>query len=102
MYHDVTLTTKEFVRDVTAIDPKWLTDVAHHYFELKSTKEAAPAAQPGQRPGTMKSTMEEKREAKRALAASKKRRAPGAAIVFRSGKSTGAGTGSHTRRKTFL
>ena len=44
MYHDVTLTTQEYIREVTVIQASWLTEVASHYFELK--KPDAPKAAP--------------------------------------------------------
>ncbi len=47
VYHDVTLTTQEFMREVTAVNPKWLTEVAEHYYEYKKRSVAAlpaPAA----------------------------------------------------------
>ncbi len=49
MYHDVTLTTQELIREVTVIQPSWLTELASHYFELKKpdgpkTAQAVPSA----------------------------------------------------------
>ena len=48
VYHDVTLTTQEYIREATVINSGWLTDIASHYFELKKPDRvggpAAPAA----------------------------------------------------------
>jgi ATP-dependent RNA helicase DHX8/PRP22 len=33
VYHELVLTTKEYMRDVCAIDPRWLVDVAPHFFK---------------------------------------------------------------------
>merc|ERR1711924_525519 len=35
LYHELVLTTKEFMRNVIEIKPEWLMDVAPHYFEGK-------------------------------------------------------------------
>lgn len=34
IYHEVVLTTREYMREVTAIDPKWLIEVAPRYFKV--------------------------------------------------------------------
>eukprot|EP01105_Mastigella_eilhardi_P014061 TRINITY_DN319_c0_g1_i1.p1 TRINITY_DN319_c0_g1~~TRINITY_DN319_c0_g1_i1.p1 ORF type:complete len:697 (-),score=165.37 TRINITY_DN319_c0_g1_i1:1149-3239(-) len=34
VFHELVLTTKPYMRDVTAIDPQWLYDIAPHYFRL--------------------------------------------------------------------
>lgn len=33
LYHELVLTTKEYMREVTAIDPKWLTELAPRFFK---------------------------------------------------------------------
>ena len=33
-YHELVLTTKEFMRQVVEIDPKWLRELAPHYFQV--------------------------------------------------------------------
>ena len=43
VYHDVTLTSQEFIREVTAVNPKWLTEIAEHYYELKRPEVRAAA-----------------------------------------------------------
>jgi hypothetical protein len=35
VYHDVTLTTQEYIREATVIKSSWLTEIASHYFELR-------------------------------------------------------------------
>lgn len=32
------LTTKEYMRDVTAIDPLWLAEIAPHFYVYKNNK----------------------------------------------------------------
>ena len=34
VYHEVVLTTREYMREVTAIEPKWLIEVAPRYFKV--------------------------------------------------------------------
>jgi HrpA-like RNA helicase len=36
VYHEVVLTTKKYMREVTAIEPMWLCDLAPHFYEFKS------------------------------------------------------------------
>jgi ATP-dependent RNA helicase DDX35 len=36
IFHDVTLTSQEFIRDVSAINPRWLFDLAPHFYEMKN------------------------------------------------------------------
>lgn len=38
IYHELVLTTKEYCRDVTAIEPKWLTEVAPTFFKVADAK----------------------------------------------------------------
>lgn len=33
IYHELVITTKEYMRDVCVVDPKWLVDVAPHFFK---------------------------------------------------------------------
>jgi len=37
VFHEVMLTTKEYMRDVTAIDPLWLSEIAPHFYVYKHT-----------------------------------------------------------------
>lgn len=34
IYHELVLTTKEYMREVTAIDPKWLVEFAPKFFKF--------------------------------------------------------------------
>lgn len=34
IYHELVLTTKEYCREVTAIEPKWLSEVAPNFFKV--------------------------------------------------------------------
>ncbi|RKP19117.1 P-loop containing nucleoside triphosphate hydrolase protein [Rozella allomycis CSF55] len=38
IYHDVVHTTKAFMREVTAVDPEWLADLAPHYYSFSAGK----------------------------------------------------------------
>lgn len=35
IYHELVLTSKEYMRQVTEIQPEWLVEIAPHYFQLK-------------------------------------------------------------------
>ncbi|KAJ3703886.1 hypothetical protein LUZ61_007591 [Rhynchospora tenuis] len=35
VFHNLVLTTREYMRQVTEINPKWLLDIAPHYYQLK-------------------------------------------------------------------
>ena len=34
IYHELVMTTKEYMREVTAIEPKWLTEAAPTFFKV--------------------------------------------------------------------
>lgn len=34
IYHEIVFTSKEYMREVTAIDPKWLTEAAPTFFRV--------------------------------------------------------------------
>jgi len=34
IYHELVMTTKEYMREVTVIDPKWLVELAPRYFKV--------------------------------------------------------------------
>ena len=34
IYHEITITTREYMREVTAIDPKWLVEFAPNFFRV--------------------------------------------------------------------
>jgi len=40
VYHELTTTTKAYMREVSIIDPSWLVALAPHYFELRSGHQA--------------------------------------------------------------
>eukprot|EP01132_Coremiostelium_polycephalum_P003809 gene3809-4739_t len=35
IFNDVTITTKEYMKDITVIDPTWLIEIAPHYYNFK-------------------------------------------------------------------
>jgi pre-mRNA-splicing factor ATP-dependent RNA helicase DHX16 len=39
IYHELVFTSKEYMRQVIDIDPKWLTETAPHFYHLKDIKE---------------------------------------------------------------
>lgn len=38
IYHELVFTTKEFMRQVIEVDPKWLVEIAPHYYKEKMTQ----------------------------------------------------------------
>ncbi|ESQ55769.1 hypothetical protein EUTSA_v10024349mg [Eutrema salsugineum] len=42
VYHELVLTTKEYMRHITEMKPEWLIEIAPHYYELKDIEEARP------------------------------------------------------------
>ena len=40
IYHELILTTKEYMRETTAIDPRWLVEFAPAFFKLKEATRA--------------------------------------------------------------
>ncbi|KAK8663679.1 hypothetical protein V6N13_083486 [Hibiscus sabdariffa] len=52
VYHELVLTTKEYMRNVTELKPEWLVEIAPHYYQMKDFKDAASMKLPkGQRNG---------------------------------------------------
>ncbi|PJF17430.1 P-loop containing nucleoside triphosphate hydrolase protein, partial [Paramicrosporidium saccamoebae] len=39
VYHELVLTSREYMRQVTTIEPKWLAEVAPSYFQLGDPRE---------------------------------------------------------------
>jgi pre-mRNA-splicing factor ATP-dependent RNA helicase DHX16 len=39
IYHELVLTSKEFMRSVIEIDPKWLLEIAPHYYKRSDIEE---------------------------------------------------------------
>ncbi|KAH1264470.1 Pre-mRNA-splicing factor ATP-dependent RNA helicase DEAH1 [Glycine max] len=40
VYHELVLTTKEYMRQVTEINPGWLAEIAPHYYQLKDVEDS--------------------------------------------------------------
>ncbi|XP_049934854.1 pre-mRNA-splicing factor ATP-dependent RNA helicase DEAH1-like isoform X2 [Nymphaea colorata] len=40
IYHELVLTTKEYMRQVTEVKPEWLVEIAPHYYQLKDVEDA--------------------------------------------------------------
>ncbi|XP_039033597.1 pre-mRNA-splicing factor ATP-dependent RNA helicase DEAH1-like isoform X2 [Hibiscus syriacus] len=52
VYHELVLTTKEYMRNVTELKPEWLVEISPHYYQMKDFKDAASKKMPkGQRDG---------------------------------------------------
>lgn len=41
IYHELVLTTKEYMRQVTELKPEWLVEIAPHYYQMKDVEDAA-------------------------------------------------------------
>ncbi|KAL2254083.1 UNVERIFIED_CONTAM: Pre-mRNA-splicing factor ATP-dependent RNA helicase DEAH1 [Sesamum indicum] len=39
VYHELVLTTKEYMRQVTELKPEWLVEIAPHYYQLKDVED---------------------------------------------------------------
>ncbi|RDX81849.1 Pre-mRNA-splicing factor ATP-dependent RNA helicase DEAH1, partial [Mucuna pruriens] len=39
VYHELVLTTKEYMRQVSEIKPEWLVEIAPHYYQLKDVED---------------------------------------------------------------
>lgn len=46
LYHELVFTTKEFMRQVTEIESKWLLDVAPHYYKAKELEDSTNKKMP--------------------------------------------------------
>ncbi|PIA63011.1 hypothetical protein AQUCO_00200792v1 [Aquilegia coerulea] len=54
IYHELVLTTKEYMRQVTELKPDWLVEIAPHYYQLKDVEDAGTKKMPrGQGRATM-------------------------------------------------
>ncbi|KAH9722091.1 RNA helicase [Citrus sinensis] len=42
VYHELVLTTKEYMRQVTELKPEWLVEIAPHYYQLKDVEDRMP------------------------------------------------------------
>ena len=46
MYFELVLTTKEFMRTVSELNPKWLIEIAPHYYSTKEVVDLASRKMP--------------------------------------------------------
>ncbi|KAK2658288.1 hypothetical protein Ddye_004821 [Dipteronia dyeriana] len=46
VYHELVLTTKEYMRQVTELKPEWLVEIAPHYYQLKDVEDPATKKMP--------------------------------------------------------
>ncbi|WMV59429.1 hypothetical protein MTR67_052814 [Solanum verrucosum] len=46
VYHELVLTTKEYMRQVTELKPEWLVEVAPHYYQLKDVEDSSSKKMP--------------------------------------------------------
>ncbi|XP_031371555.1 pre-mRNA-splicing factor ATP-dependent RNA helicase DEAH1 [Punica granatum] len=46
VYHELVLTTKEYMRQVTELKPEWLVEIAPHYYQLKDVEDPTSKKMP--------------------------------------------------------
>ncbi|KAG9129541.1 hypothetical protein Leryth_023271 [Lithospermum erythrorhizon] len=46
IYHELVLTSKEYMRQVTELKPEWLVEIAPHYYQLKDVEDSATKKMP--------------------------------------------------------
>ncbi|KAL4384317.1 hypothetical protein GQ457_15G006130 [Hibiscus cannabinus] len=46
VYHELVLTTKEYMRNVTELKPDWLVEIAPHYYQMKDVEDAGSKKMP--------------------------------------------------------
>ncbi|XP_016652011.1 PREDICTED: pre-mRNA-splicing factor ATP-dependent RNA helicase DEAH1-like [Prunus mume] len=46
IYHELVLTTKEYMRQVTELKPEWLVEIAPHYYQLKDVEDSMSKKMP--------------------------------------------------------
>ncbi|XP_057952241.1 pre-mRNA-splicing factor ATP-dependent RNA helicase DEAH1-like isoform X2 [Malania oleifera] len=46
VYHELVLTTKEYMRQVTELKPDWLVEIAPHYYQMKDVEELGSKKMP--------------------------------------------------------
>ncbi|KAF5206162.1 Atp-dependent rna helicase dhx8 [Thalictrum thalictroides] len=46
IYHELVLTTKEYMRQITEVKPEWLVEIAPHYYQLKDLQDAVVKKRP--------------------------------------------------------
>lgn len=46
IYHELVLTSKEYMRQVTELKPEWLVEIAPHYYQLKDVEDSSTKKMP--------------------------------------------------------
>ncbi|KAI3899826.1 hypothetical protein MKW92_006592 [Papaver armeniacum] len=46
IYHELVMTTKEYMRQVTELKPEWLVEIAPHYYQLKDVEDVGTKKMP--------------------------------------------------------
>ncbi|GLT72453.1 hypothetical protein SLA2020_443870 [Shorea laevis] len=46
VYHELVLTTKEYMRQATELKPEWLVEIAPHYYQLKDVEDSVTKKKP--------------------------------------------------------
>ncbi|KAG0487748.1 hypothetical protein HPP92_009843 [Vanilla planifolia] len=46
IYHELVLTSKEYMRQVTELKPEWLAEIAPHYYQLKDVEDSSTKKMP--------------------------------------------------------
>ncbi|CAL5201828.1 unnamed protein product [Lathyrus oleraceus] len=46
VYHELVLTTKEYMRQITELKPEWLVEIAPHYYQLKDVEDTSSKKMP--------------------------------------------------------
>ncbi|RVW83359.1 putative pre-mRNA-splicing factor ATP-dependent RNA helicase DEAH6 [Vitis vinifera] len=46
IYHELVLTTKEYMRQVTELKPEWLVEIAPHFYQLKDVEDPGSKKMP--------------------------------------------------------
>ncbi|KAH6791403.1 RNA helicase family protein [Perilla frutescens var. frutescens] len=46
IYHELVLTTKEYMRQVTELKPEWLVEIAPHYYQMKDVEDGGSKKMP--------------------------------------------------------
>ncbi|MCD7457010.1 Pre-mRNA-splicing factor ATP-dependent RNA helicase DEAH1 [Datura stramonium] len=46
VYHELVLTSKEYMRQVTELKPEWLVEIAPHYYQLKDVEDSSSKKMP--------------------------------------------------------
>ncbi|KAF8049480.1 hypothetical protein N665_2203s0007 [Sinapis alba] len=57
VYHELVLTTKEYMRHITEMKPEWLVEIAPHYYKLQDIEETQPKKTQSRRSRSTRSPM---------------------------------------------